>query len=94
MSRSPRYHVLFYDYVPDAAQRRAPYREDHLALVRRFHEDGRLFMAGAVGDPPTGGLLVFAGEDPAPAEEFVAADPYVEGGIVTAHRIEPWTVVT
>ena len=31
----------------------------HLDLIKRWHGDDRLVMAGAVGDPPYGGLLVF-----------------------------------
>ena len=50
-------------------------------------------IAGALGDPPRGALFGFAVDDPARVEEFVAADPYVAAGLVTAHRIEPWTVV-
>ncbi len=50
-------------------------------------------MAGALGDPPHGALFVFSVDDPAQIEEFVAADPYVAGGIVTGHRVVPWTVV-
>ena len=44
-----RLHILFYDYVPDMAERRGPYREGHLALIARWHEEGRVAMAGALG---------------------------------------------
>jgi uncharacterized protein YciI len=50
-------------------------------------------MAGALGTPPTGGLFVFRVDDPAQIDAFVAADPYVAGGIVTGHRVVPWNVV-
>ena len=36
---------------------------------------------------------MFAAEDLAQVEQFVAADPYVANGLVTAWRIRPWTVV-
>ncbi len=84
--------VLTYTYVPDIVEKRGPFRPGHLALIDEWVADGRVLAAGATGDPPTGGLLVFAG-DAASAEEFVAADPYVSGGLVTEHRIEPWNVV-
>jgi uncharacterized protein len=88
------HHVLFYDYVTEnVLERRAPYRAEHLELVRRWKEDGRLVMAGALGDPPTGGLLAFKVDDPAEIDEFVNADPYVSSGLVTSHRVERWTVV-
>jgi uncharacterized protein YciI len=89
-----RLYVLHYDYVEDVVGKRAPHREAHLALVGEWHADGRIVMAGAVGDPPTGALIVLRVADPAEAEAFVAADPYVAAGLVTAHRVEPWTVVT
>ena len=84
-----RLEILFYDYVPDIVERRAPFREAHLDLARRWKEEGRLVMGGAVGDPPHGGVLVFRQG----AEEFAGVDPYMEAGLVTAHRVVPWNVV-
>jgi uncharacterized protein len=85
-------HVLFYEYGPDIATRRAPYREAHLDLIGRYHDDGRLTIAGAYGDPVSGGLLVFT--SPEAAEQFHDEDPYAENGLVERWRVEPWTVVT
>jgi uncharacterized protein len=85
--------LLLYDYVEDILERRAPHREAHLALIARWHEDGRLTQAGPLGDPVHGGLFVLPGE-PADAEAFVAEDPYVAAGLVTSWRVEPWTIVT
>lgn len=87
--------LLTYEYVADIVERRAPHREAHLAHIREFTADRGLAVAGAVGDPPTGGLFVFEHEtDPAAeAADFAAGDPYVAAGLVTAQRIEPWTVV-
>jgi uncharacterized protein YciI len=85
--------LLTYDYVEDIAARRAPLREAHLGLVRDLHDRGVLLMAGAVGDPIDGALLVFTAEDQAVVEEFVAQDPYVKGGLVTAWQVRPWNVV-
>ena len=87
------HQVLFYDYVENAVERRAPFRAAHLAWASDWKADGRLVMAGALGEPPHGALLVFHVEDPAQIEEFVAGDPYVSGGVVTGHRVVPWTVV-
>lgn len=85
--------ALTYEYVPDVLERRAPHREVHLARIAEWKERGELVVAGAVGDPPTGALFAFAVAEPARVEEYVAGDPYVEAGLVVAHRIEPWTVV-
>ena len=85
--------LLTYDYVDDIATRRAPFREAHLGLVRDLHDRGLLLMAGAVGDPIEGALLVFTADDQAVVDEFVAQDPYVSGGLVTAWQLRPWNVV-
>jgi uncharacterized protein len=87
------HQVLFYDYVADALERRAPYRDAHLAAARRYKDEGKIVMAGALGKPPTGAMFVFLVDDPAEIDGFVAADPYVRNGIVTGHRVVPWTVV-
>jgi uncharacterized protein YciI len=85
-------HLLHYAYVEQMVERRTPHREGHLALIRRYHDDGRLVIAGATGVPPTGGLFAF--REAADAEAFAAEDPYTAAGLVTSQRIEPWAVVT
>jgi uncharacterized protein YciI len=84
------HHILFYDYVPDVAERRGPYREAHLARIR---DHGAIIMAGALGDPPTGAAIVFRGSDPVEIESFAQSDPYVEAGLVSGRRIERWKLV-
>jgi uncharacterized protein YciI len=85
-------HLLSYEYVPDIVELRVPHREGHLAAIARFHAAGTIVLAGAVGDPPHGGLFVF--RDASQIDAFVAADPYVEAGLVVSRRVDPWTVVT
>lgn len=85
--------MLQYDYVADIGERRAPFREGHLALLRAAHEQGTLLMAGALQEPLDGAVLVFATDDRAVVEDFVAQDPYVQHGLVTAWRIRLWNVV-
>jgi uncharacterized protein YciI len=86
--------ALYYDYVPNIVERRAPFRAAHLELYREWRADGRLMMGGAVGDPPHGALIVFDVDSAAEVEEFASVDPYVLNGLVTARRIEPWAVVS
>ena len=85
--------ALTYDVVPDFIARRAAYRDAHLRLVREAHGRGLLMLAGALGDPPDGALLVFRADSPSPVEAFARADPYVTEGLVTAWRVRPWNVV-
>jgi uncharacterized protein len=87
------HHLLLYDYVEDMSERRGPYREAHLARIASGRERGHIIIAGAIGDPPGGAAIVFKGLGPEAIEEFVRGDPYVEAGLVTSWRIEPWKLV-
>jgi hypothetical protein len=88
-----KYCVLQYDAVDDFITRRAPCREEHLRLIRESHARGDIVLAGALGDPPDGGLLVFRVASMAVAEEFARRDPYVTQGLVTRWVVRPWNVV-
>ncbi len=88
-----KYFVLEYETVEDYANRRTPYREEHLRLVTAAHARGEIERAGAKGDPIDSVLMVFRGESPAAAEAFANADPYVRHGLITAWRVRPWHVV-
>jgi uncharacterized protein len=88
------YFALFYDYVDNVVERRAPHRAAHLELYRIWRTEGRLVMGGALGDPPYGALIVFDVDGPEQVEDFASLDPYVANGLVTAHRVEPWAVVS
>ena len=85
--------LLTYHYVDDIATRRAPFREAHLDRVRQAHGRGALLMAGAVGDPIEGAVLVFTVDDRSEVEAFVQEDPYVNEGLVAAWQVRPWNVV-
>ena len=85
-------HVLLYDLVDDYLERRAPLRNEHLALGEASRERGELIAAGAFADPVDGAALVFNGPR-AVAERFAEADPYVREGIVTDWRVRRWNVV-
>lgn len=85
--------ALIYDYVDDIVERRASHREEHLALIARWSADGRLALAGPLGDPPTGALFVFEVDDPSEVESFVSGDPYFRAELVLGHLIRPWTLV-
>ena len=85
--------LLLYVYVENILERRAPYRDGHLALINAWKESGRLLMAGPLGDPPTGAAFVFQVSELAEVEEFAAADPYIAAGLVTSHSLERWKLV-
>jgi hypothetical protein len=82
--------LLLYDLAPDYLDRRAAFRNEHLALAWAQADAGTLLLGGAVGDAESA-LLLFT--DAAAAERFARADPYVANGLVTAWRVRPWATV-
>jgi hypothetical protein len=85
--------LLLYEYVEDMADRRGPYREAHLERIRNEQEAGHVTLAGALGDPPSGGAFVFKGVGRDHVERFVEDDPYGHAGLITSWRVESWNLV-
>ena len=87
------HYLLLYDYVENAVERRAPFREEHLRLAQEARGRDELLMGGAFAEPVNGAALLFQAHEPSVVEAFVRADPYVTNVVVTRWRIRPWTVV-
>ena len=88
-----KHFALIYEMVENFVERRKPYREAHLQHINDAHARGWIVMAGPLGDPPDGGLLIFRADSPAAVEEWVRADPYVTNGIVVGSKVRPWNLV-
>jgi len=86
-------YLLFYEAAQDYAQRRVPYRQEHLLLAKAACERGELVLGGAFADPIDGAVLLFQSESPAAAEAFAKADPYVRHGLVTRWWVRAWATV-
>jgi uncharacterized protein YciI len=87
------YYILFYKTVDNYVERRAPFREEHLAYANAALQRGDLVMAGALAEPADSAMLVFKGEKASIAEEFAKNDPYVKNELITEWKVRPWTVV-
>jgi hypothetical protein len=87
------HYLLIYEVASDYLARRAQYRAAHLALAWQAVERGELLLAGAVGDPVEGSILLFSAQSPAIPTAFAQADPYVLNGMVTRWRVAPWNTV-
>ena len=88
-----KHFALIYEMVENFVERRKPYREAHLQHINDAHARGLIVMAGPLGDPPEGGLLIFSADSAAAVEAWVRADPYVTNGIVVGSRVRPWNLV-
>jgi uncharacterized protein len=87
------HYLLFYDVVPNYAERRAPFRIEHLELAERSVTRGEMILAGALADPIDGAVFLFEGSSPRVAQAFAEADPYVRNGLVTHWRVRTWPTV-
>ena len=86
-------YLLFYEYVPDVLERRAPLRDEHLARAWQAHARGELVLAGALANPLDGAVFHFRCAAADIVESFAEADPYVRGGIVTRWHVREWATV-
>ena len=89
-----KYFALMYDVVDGFVEKRLPHRPAHLQMIHDAQARGEIVMAGALGEPPDGALIVFRAEGPDVVERFAKADPYVTSGLVRNWRVRPWAVVT
>jgi uncharacterized protein YciI len=81
--------VLWGTYCKNALDKRAPYREEHLAGLRKQKEEGLLVTLG----PTEGSTHVFGiyeADDRARVEALVKNDVYWREGIWTAVEVHPW----
>jgi uncharacterized protein YciI len=79
--------------IPDYAERRLPFRAQHLTYARAAVARGELVLGGALANPVDGAVLLFKCDSPAVVEAFATADPYVTNGLVMRWRVREWTTV-
>lgn len=79
--------------VEGAAEKRAPFREAHLANLRRLHAEGHLLLGGALQNPLDAGVLVIRAATEDDARALLADDPYQTNGIWTKIAIREWSIV-
>jgi uncharacterized protein YciI len=81
--------VLWGTYCDNALEKRAPYREEHLAGLRRQQQAGTLITLG----PTEGSTHVFGiyeADCREQVEELVHSDVYWRQGIWTQVEVHPW----
>ena len=89
----PKLYVLQYEYGADALEKRKPHRTAHLAHIGKQAEKGNIVLAGAVDNPPTGGLLILRNVTPNEIEQIAKEDPYVINGVVQKFTVKPYLAV-
>lgn len=88
------HYLLFYEKMPDYAERQAPLAEAHRAHLAVAVRDGMLLLGGSLSDPEDGSaMLVFRTDARAIVEAFASSDPYVVGGVVCRWWVRAWLTV-
>lgn len=87
------HYLLIYDLTPDYLERRGEFRDEHLKMAWKSHENNELVLGGALQDPSDKAYLLFESDSPESAKEFARHDPYVKNGIVKSWEVRPWMTV-
>jgi uncharacterized protein YciI len=81
-------HVLFYELAEDAMALAQEHFPAHRERIEDFHKRGLMLQVGTFSDAPIGAMAVFNTREA--AEEFMASDPFLQNGVVGAHRVREW----
>lgn len=81
-------HVLFYELAEGSMPLAQQHFPAHRKRLEEFHERGLMLLVGTFSDAPVGAMAVFTTREA--AEEFMAGDPFLQNGVVGAHRIREW----
>lgn len=86
-------HVVEATYAEGAAEKRAPYREEHLQRVAKLIDAGAVVVAGALADM-SASLLILAIEGEDAVRAVIESDIYWENGIWTDYTVRKLNRVT
>lgn len=81
--------VVIGHYCADVLEKRAPYREAHLAGLQAQKEQGILVTIGPTKDL-TLFVAIYEAESAADVEALITSDPYWQGGVWTDYDIKEW----
>jgi uncharacterized protein YciI len=82
-------YVLLYESAEDVAAKAPLHFPAHWARCQKFHARGLLSMVGTFADPQAeGAMAIFTTREG--AEELVAGDPFVLGGVIRRWELREW----
>ena len=81
--------VLFGSYCDNVVERRAPFREAHLAGLNQQKTDGVLVTLGPTQDL-TQVFGIYEASDEATVRSLIEGDPYWLNGIWTEYDVKEW----
>ena len=81
--------VLWGRYCDNALEKRTPFREEHLAGLRRQKEEGVLITLGPT-ETSSHVFGIYEADSREQVEALIRGDVYWRNGIWTAVEIHPW----
>ncbi|MDQ4148487.1 MAG: YciI family protein [Actinomycetota bacterium] len=79
-------HIVEATYVEGVAEKRTPYRQEHLDRMQKLYDEGVVLVAGALADL-SASVLVLAVESERAARRIAETDVYWRNGIWTSLQI-------
>lgn len=86
-------YAVVFTFVPNAMERRKPYREAHLKHFNKLKDAGNIIMAGPWADAYDGGLILFRAESQMEVEKIIQEDPYYQANLWPEIHIREWNVI-
>jgi uncharacterized protein len=82
-------YVMTYRAVEDFMPLAQQHYPAHAERIHEFAGRGQLLMIGTLDEPMDGTAMgIFTTREA--AEEFIAGDPFVQGGVVASWTVRPW----
>jgi uncharacterized protein len=82
-------YVMWGSYCADVVNKRAPYRDAHLAGLAQQKTDGILGTIGPTKDL-TKVFGIYEANDEPQVHQLIEADPYWVNGIWTEYQVKEW----
>lgn len=82
-------YILLGSYCENVLERRAAYRDEHLAGLRQQQESGILITLGPTQDL-TKVFGIYEADDEAVVRSLIEGDPYWKNGIWTEYEVKEW----
>lgn len=85
VSKRLKSYMLTYNYVEDMINRRAPFRDAHIAYAKEFEGKG-LLLGGALQNPVDAGVLLFDAAEK-DVVQYAENDPYMKNGLIKSYTV-------
>ena len=86
--------VALMEFAPDALEKRAPLREEHLRRFMAHRDAGKIVAAGPWAEAYDGALIIFRADSQEDVDQFIRDDPYYAAGLWPSYRVREWNPIT